>query len=122
MARDDKKKRRRSGFIDVLAGLLSLLVIGMVVGVGLFLWGVSIYNAAGPSQEDSTFFIERGNSVQTVANRLAEQGIVTNPDVFRYGSMVIDRSPRILPGEYLIPARSSMWEVFNIITSGEPKE
>jgi UPF0755 protein len=123
MIRDDRKgKRRRSGFLDILAGLMTIAVIAMVIGVGVFLWGVSVFNAPGPAQQDSTFLVERGNSVQTIASRLAEQDLISDPTFFRYGSIVIDRTPRILPGEYVIPARSSMWDVFNIITSGKPIE
>jgi UPF0755 protein len=123
MARDDrKKKRRQGGFLTIMNGIFSLAVLGMIVAIGVFLWGLNVFNAPGPAQQEATFFVERGNSVQTIANRLAEQGLISDPTFFRYGSMVVDRSPRILPGEYVIPARASMWQIFEVITSGEPIE
>jgi UPF0755 protein len=123
MVRDDRKRKRRGGgFLDILAGLMTLAVIAMVIGIGVFIWGVSVFNSPGPAQEESRFFVERGNGLQTIAARLAEQGLITDSNFFRIGATVVDRSPRILPGEYVIPARSSMWEILGIITSGQPIE
>jgi UPF0755 protein len=83
---------------------------------------VSVFNAPGPAQQESRFFVERGNGLQTIATRLAEQGLITDPNFFRLGAMIVDRDPRILPGEYVIPARSSMWQILEVIGSGQPIE
>ncbi len=120
----DKKKRRRSGgFVDVLNALLTLVVLGLVLAIGVFFWGASQFYAAGPAVEESRFFVERGNGFNTIAQRLDEQGLVGNAWIFRAGALAISRNnANILPGEYVIPARASMADILEIITSGEPVE
>ncbi|HQZ13781.1 MAG TPA: endolytic transglycosylase MltG [Devosia sp.] len=125
MATDDRKQKRRrsrNGFLDVINGLLMIVVLGLIVGVGGFFWGASQFYSAGPTKEDSTFFVEKGNGLSTIAGRLAEQDLIGNSLLFRAGSWATDRSPTILPGEYKIPAGSSMADILKIITSGKPLE
>jgi UPF0755 protein len=123
MAKDPKRRRRSNGFLDILNGLLMLLVLGLIVAVGAFFWGASQFYAEGPVAEDTTFFVERGNGLGTIAQRLTEQGLVQNGLLFRAGAWTTDRGASvILPGEYKIPAKASMADILDIITSGEPVE
>jgi UPF0755 protein len=124
MATDDRKRRRRSrnGFFEIINGLLTLVVLGILVGVGAFFWGASQFYAAGPASEDTTFFVEKGNGLSTIAGRLAEQKLIDNSLLFRAGAWASERNTTILPGEYRVPARSSMSDIMKIITSGKPME
>jgi UPF0755 protein len=125
MATDDRKKRRRrgsNGFLDVLNGLLMLVVLVMIVGVGAFFWGSSQFYAPGPVAQDTTFFVEKGNGLSTIAGRLDEQKLIDNSLLFRAGAWAMSRDAKILPGEYKIPARASMADILEVITSGEPVE
>lgn len=127
MAKDDRKKKRRrrsGGFLDIVNGLLMLVVIGLVVAVGVFLWGVNTFSQPGPANEEQTFLVERGNGMSTIASRLAEQGLIADMMTFRAGAWVLDlgQDVKILPGEYRIPARASMRDIFDVITSGKPIE
>jgi UPF0755 protein len=126
MAKDERKAKRRrrtGGFLDILNGLLMLLVLGLIVAVGAFFWGASQFYAAGPANEDTTFFVEKGNGLGTIAQRLSEQGLVQNGLLFRAGAWTTDRGNNvILPGEYKIPAKASMADILEIITSGKPVE
>jgi UPF0755 protein len=127
MAKDDRKKKRRrrsGGFLDIVNGLLMLVVIALVAGVGVFLWGVSTFNSPGPSEQEQTFLVERGNGLSTIATRLAEQGLIGDTMTFRVGTALLDmgRDVTILPGEYRIPARASMQDIFEVISSGKPVE
>lgn len=118
----DKRKRRQNGFLDVLAGLLTLLVIGIVVGVGIFLWGVSVFNSPGPAEAEASFFVEPNNGPSTIATRLEEQNIIADSTSFMVGYrlLALGKDPQIFPGEYTIPAKASMQQVFDVITSRNP--
>lgn len=124
MASDDRKKRRRgsNGFLDIINGLLTLVVLALIVAVGGFFWGASQFYAAGPAKEEATFFVEKGNGLSTIAGRLAEQDLIENALLFRAGAWTTERNGTILPGEYKIPAGASMADILKIITSGKPVE
>ena len=63
------KKRRRGGFLDVVNALLTLLVIGILVGVGIFLYGANQFYSTGAVKAETNFTVEKGSSVLTTARR-----------------------------------------------------
>mgnify|MGYP001486934170 CR=1 FL=1 len=119
---DRRKRRRRSsnGLVDILNGLLTLLVIGLVVLGGGFLYVASQYYGDGPLPEDRVFRVETGNTLSTTASRLEEQGFITNALIFtQFGSRVEDNTV-IKAGDFTIPAHASMSEILRELTTGTP--
>lgn len=120
------RKRRRSGFVSVLNALLTLLVIGILVGVGVFLYGANQFYAAGTVKNDTNFTVERGSSVMTTANRLEEQGLIPRDQLipsnwlFWAGTRGLKREGDIKAGVYLLKANSSMADILREITEGKP--
>lgn len=117
---DRKKRKRRSGngFIEAINGLLSLLLLVLVIVGGVFLYGIVMFNADGRFDEDRTFLVEPGNSLATVAQRLEEQGFISNAYVFRFGSIALRREGSIKAGEFNIAATSSMSDILRELTEG----
>jgi conserved hypothetical protein, YceG family len=119
---DRRKRRRRSGngLIDVLNGLLTLLVIGLVViGGGLF-YIASQYYGDGPMGEDRIFRVESGNTLSTTAARLEEQGFISNAFIFTQFGSRVEESAIVKAGDFNIPARSSMSDILKELTLGNP--
>ncbi|WP_449396326.1 endolytic transglycosylase MltG [Devosia riboflavina] len=119
---DRRKRRRRSsnGLVDVLNALLTLLVIGLVVVGGGFLFVAQQYYTDGPSNEERVFRVESGNTLTTTASRLEEQGFITNALIFRqFGSRVEDNTT-VKAGDFTIPANASMSEILRELTTGTP--
>ena len=71
-----KKRRRRGGLIDIVNALLTLLVLGILVGVGIFLYGANAFYAPGAVKADTNFTVDKGASMGTTAQRLEEQGLI----------------------------------------------
>jgi UPF0755 protein len=115
---DRRNRPRRNGFISVLNGLLTLLVVGMVVAGGIVLYGASQFYAAGPVPEERSFLVERGNSLGEVAKRLEDQGLIANRYIFQAGSLALRKQSAIKAGEYRLAAGSSMADVLREITEG----
>ena len=124
MARDriDKKgrRRRRSGFLDILNGLLTLLVLGLLVAAGAFLYGANQFYAAGAVKQDTNFTVEKGSRLSVVADRLEEQQLVSNRWIFQVGTWALRKQTEMKAGVYVLKANFSMADVLNEITEGKP--
>ncbi|WP_404404360.1 endolytic transglycosylase MltG [Pelagibacterium halotolerans] len=118
--RKQKRRRSRNGFVEAINGLLSLVLLVLLIAAGAFVYAVMQFNAAGPFAEDRTFIVEPGNVLSTVAQRLEEQGLITNADLFNYGSRFISRGSNLKAGEFNIAARSSMLDIIRELTEGTP--
>jgi UPF0755 protein len=126
MAADDRKDKRRrrghSGLVSIVNGLLTLVVLGLVVGIGVFLWGVSQFYAAGPAKDEVAFFVERGSGLGLVAERLENQGLIDNRLIFQAGGWALKKQGQLKPGEFRIAANASMAQILELLTEGKPVE
>lgn len=120
MAERKRRARRRSGngFFEALNGLLTLVLIVLIAIAGVLVYGVMTFNADGQFEEDRTFVVEPGNAVTTVAQRLEEQGFISNALIFRLGARALDREAALKAGEFNIVARSSMNQILRELTEG----
>lgn len=114
------KPRRRNGFIEILNGFLTLLVLALLLVGGLFLFGINRFYADGPLKGETTFLVERGNGLGTIADRLEQQGLIENRFTFQLGSLALRKERAIKPGEYEIAAGASMADIIKEITEGKP--
>ena len=93
--------------------ILMFLALGAVVG-----WGQSQYAAQGPLQQAICLKVDRGSSMGRVSRDLEEQGAVSSARIFRVGADYADKSTQLKAGSYLVPERSSMQEIVDIVTRG----
>ena len=130
MAKDRSQKqgrrRRRGGLLDIVNGLLTIVVLGLLVVIGLFLYGANQYYAPGAVKADTNFLVERGSSLRSVAQRLEEQGllpanqIIPSDWIFRIGAYGQKKEARLKAGVYKITANASMADILTQLTEGEP--
>ena len=116
------RKKRRSGAIGFLNGLLTLIVLGIIVAGGILFWGVTQYDKDGPKTEETAFLVEKGTGFNSIGQRLEERGLIDNSLLFRAGVWATKRDAKVLPGQYVIPAKASMSEILRIITETDPQE
>lgn len=121
---NDRKPRRRrrssNGFVDILNGLLTLLVIGLVVVGGGLIFVASQYYGEGPLPDERVFRVETGNTLTTAAGRLEEQGFISNALIFRQFGARVEQSTTIKAGDFRIPAGASMAAILQELTEGNP--
>jgi UPF0755 protein len=121
---NDRKVRRRrrssNGFLDILNGLLGLLVIGLlVVGGAIFYVGTQFYGD-GPSTAETMFRVESGNTLTTAAQRMEEQGLISNALIFTQMAQRVENNTNIKAGDFRIPAGASMADILTELTEGNP--
>lgn len=120
------RKKRRGGFIDIFNALLTLLVLGILVAIGIFLYGASQFYAEGSVKADTNFTVEKGSSVMTTARRLEEQGLIPQGQVlpsewlFWSGARALKKEGDLKAGVYALKANSSMADILKEITEGKP--
>lgn len=80
-------------------------------------WGE--FQAAGPSTEDHILIFDRGANILTVANDLADQGVLRSRWVFIAGALWQGDYRRLKPGEYRFPVGVTPATALGLIVSGQ---
>ncbi len=91
--------------------ILSLAAIAIVGGVA-----VNHYLSPSSLQENKLVLIERGQGVSTIASTLADQGVISQPLLFK---IVTRFRGSLKAGEYDFSAQISMAEVLQMMEEGE---
>lgn len=103
---------------NIASNALTLFIIVLVVVGGIIAWGKSQYSAEGPLAEAICLRVESGSNMRRVADNLADQGAVSNPSIMRVGADYTDKASQLKAGSFLVPERSSMAEIVEIVTRG----
>ncbi|WP_430448280.1 endolytic transglycosylase MltG [Rhodophyticola sp.] len=102
----------------VAANGLSFLIVAFIAFAAAIGWGQREFTTSGPLQQAIFFEVERGASLRTVSEGLAEEGAISSPMVFRLGADYTGQAGELRFGNYEIPAGASMAEILDIVTSG----
>ncbi|MEM0977283.1 MAG: endolytic transglycosylase MltG [Pseudomonadota bacterium] len=102
----------------IAANFLTLLVLGMIGLYAAVEWGRSEYRSDGPLAEPLVFTVERGARLTSVADRLQDDGAITNSTIFGLGARYSELADDLKFGEYEIPAGASMEEIMALLASG----
>ena len=118
--KNTRSQRRRNGLVEIVNGVLSLVILGIIAVVGLFLYGAHAFYDEGDISEDTVFQVQRGTGLSTISMRLEDAGIVANRWVFQAGTLAQKKERSIKAGEYRIAKGSSMADVLRELTEGTP--
>ena len=97
---------------------LSFLSLGFLcLAAVAVLGGVAIHHYLSPSSlpEQKLVLIERGKGVSAIAQKLEEEGVITQPVLFKVATRF---SESLKAGEYQFPSRVSMAEVVYMMEEG----
>jgi UPF0755 protein len=115
-----RRRRRRNGLIEIVNGLLSLLVIGMLVVGGLLLFGLNRFYSASDIEQPTQFLVEKGSGLGLVAERLENQGLISNRLIFQFGGVALKKQGELQQGMFEVPAHASMADILELLTEGKP--
>ncbi|RYE11395.1 MAG: endolytic transglycosylase MltG [Hyphomicrobiales bacterium] len=116
------RKKRKSSALALLNGLLTLIVIGIIAAGGIAYWGMTQYYAEGPRDTEAAFLIPKGATLRGLVTPLEEQGFIDNALVMQAAIRLGSTEANLLPGQYVIPAKASMADILEIITTTKPQE
>ncbi|WP_421990891.1 endolytic transglycosylase MltG [Qipengyuania sp.] len=97
----------------LLAGVLSLaLAIGAI-------WFLSGWWGSAEVEEDTSFIVPSGASLTSVAEKLADEGLISDADGFLLRAKIFGSSDPIMAGEFLLPAGASNAAILDTFQHGE---
>jgi len=102
-----------------LLGLFSfsyLLIIGFAVAIGAL---VVLFQISGPLTEPLEIQIKRGEGIRDIAQKLEDEGVISNQYPFMVGAKIKNKGKPLQAGEFLIPARYNMSNVLDILQNGK---
>ncbi|MHA6345796.1 endolytic transglycosylase MltG [Roseivivax sp. CAU 1761] len=102
----------------IASNALTFLVVGVFLFGGLLLWAQSEYKNPGPLAQAICLEVPRGSNMARISERLAEQGAISSPVLFRVGADYGDKTGQLKAGSFLVPEGASMAEIVDIVTRG----
>lgn len=118
--RKQRQPKRRSGLMDVLNALLTLLVVAVLVGAGVFLYGAHSFYATGPGKADTVFTVAKGANLAAVGEKLESQGLIDSKIVFALGGWATKKQGQLKAGQFKLTASASMDDILKELTEGKP--
>lgn len=115
-SRTPRSARRRSRHPWRVAAL-AVIVVGLVVIVGGYLWVQHEADPSGPHGNQVLLTVPAGAGVSSTASRLEAQGVITSSFAFRLWSQ-FNSVPGVQAGEYAFYKNSSFDSVRTILSGG----
>ena len=101
------------------ANFVNFLIVIFVVLAGLVYWAKNQYKNEGPLRSDINFEVKKGDRFRSVSADLEKLGIINNSTIFNVWARYAKQDNQLKFGNYLIPSKSSMFDVMALITSGK---
>ncbi len=95
-----------------------LIVFSAILAAGAGLWAYHEYTRAGPLTEPALFVVESGQGVATISARLAADGIIAEPLLFRGAARLTGADKAIKAGEYRFEPGLSMVALLQKLEDG----
>ncbi|RPE71282.1 UPF0755 protein [Pacificibacter maritimus] len=103
---------------SIASNALTLLIVALVAMAGAIAWGKGQYTAQGPLESAICLRVQPGSTMTRVSRNLQDQGAVSSGSIFRIGAEYTDKMNQLKAGAFLVPEKSSMAEITDIITRG----
>lgn len=106
-------------FVWFLVIILMLAALAAAGAYGAWRWVQNEFEEPGPAATDQVTFLPRGAGLIRIANQLEAEGLIEDARIFRL-MITLDEGDRDLKaGEYAIPARASMADIYVKLREGD---
>ena len=100
------------------AGCLLAGVLSLVLAIGA-IWFLSGWWGDAKVDDDTSFIVPSGASVSSVADKLADEGLIDSADGFLLRAKIFGSSDPIMAGEFMLPAGASNATILDTFQHGE---
>jgi UPF0755 protein len=114
-----RSKRARNPIVIIGNAIFTLLILLVIGGGAVMVFGKVRFEAPGPLQADKVVFIKPGG-VADIADALQREGVIDEHKlVFFGGVFALKAGPHLKSGEYLFPKRASVRDVVETMVEGK---
>ena len=103
---------------NLAANMFSILIVVGLVILGVLGVARERISAPGPASEPVFFQVAQGAKFANVADELEDAGAIRRAFLFRLAARYSGKDRRLKYGEYEIPARASMEEILDLLSTG----
>lgn len=115
-----RSDRARNPFVVVGNAIITILLLAMIGGGGLYVYGKQKIEAAGPLEQDKVVNIPQRSGMSDIADILQREGVIDNNRWAFIGSVfALKARSDLKPGEYLFAKNASLREVIGTIVEGK---
>jgi UPF0755 protein len=108
----------RHPVVRFVNGLLTLVIFLAIVAGGIFFVLKQQFDGPGPLIQTRAVIVPSGATVTQIANRLEQEGVISDSKLFLAGIYVADGAGKLKAGEYLFSEHVSMLEVMDQLIEG----
>jgi UPF0755 protein len=113
-------RRARNPLVIVGNAIFTLLLLVLLVGGGIAVFGKSRFETPGPLEEDKVVNIPPRSGMMDIADLLKREGVIDEHRlVFIGGVFALKARSELKAGEYLFPKHASVREVVETIVEGK---
>lgn len=102
----------------ILRWVLAVSLAALLALTGSYVWFLSWLDAPGPSAQEVAVLIPRGTGVSGIAQRLAQQNVVSSAKLLELAAWYTDTAGRLKAGEYLFPVEETPRGALERIAAG----
>ncbi|MBN8959685.1 MAG: endolytic transglycosylase MltG [Rhizobiales bacterium] len=115
-----RSDRARNPFVVVGNAIITILLLAMIGGGGLYVYGKQKIEAPGPLEQDKVVNIPQRSGMSDIADILQREGVIDNNRWAFIGSVfALKARSDLKPGEYLFAKNASLREVIGTIVEGK---
>ncbi len=116
----DRSKRARNPIVVIGNAIFTLLILLVIGGGGVMVFGKFRFEAPGPLQADKVVHIRSGVGVLDIAEILQREGVIDEHKlIFAGGVFAMKAGAHLKSGEYLFPKRASVRDVVETMVEGK---
>lgn len=113
-----RKRRRTHPVLMVLNAGMTLLVVGLIALGCAFYFAKTKFDSPGPLAHSTVFVIPKGASVNSIAERLEREGVISDRRIFVGSALYFKVQDKLKAGEYEIRKSASMRDVLDTLVKG----
>src|SRR5690349_20949228 len=96
----------------------AVLLFFTAAGGGAVFWAYHWFDAPGTLPQSRTLVVPKGQTLQALAQQLADAGLVAHPLVFAVGAKLSGKASLLKAGEYEFAAAISPRGIVDLLVSG----